>query len=116
MNEYDIASLIEELPDDLFKYNPLIEQLASTFMGCHSLRKVPVSSFDNNRKIKSFSQTFSGCYELEGESPYTIIDGVKYHLYERTLATDYFFKPDCHATFRVCTKLIDFDSMPNDCL
>lgn len=110
------CKLIEELPDDLFKYNPLIEQLASTFMGCHSLRKVPVSSFDNNRKIKSFRQTFSGCYELEGESPYTIIDGVKYHLYERTLATDYFFKPDCHATFRVCTKLIDFDSMPNDCL
>ena len=103
---------LEELPEGLFHNNPFIKDMSETFRGCSSLKRVPISIFDNNRKLENVSAIFEGC-ELEGESPYTIINGVKYHLYERSLATDYFYGLKGDNAFAACRKLTDYDSIPD---
>ena len=59
---------------------------------------------------------FKGCTGLTGESPYTMVDGVKVHLYERNDHLDIFTKiplKDAKGTFAECTGLSDYASMPD---
>ena len=51
------------------------------------------SKIINLNASKDFMYTFHSCHSVKGESPYTIIDGVKYHLYERHLNPDQFVTP-----------------------
>lgn len=59
--------------------------------------------------------TFNGCSALAGESPYTMIDDQKVHLYERPNYPEHFTTPtsfsDC---FMDCTGLTDFAQIPTD--
>ena len=87
------CSSLSEIPENLFAECKNVTSFGSTFDDCSSLTEIPVSIFDNNRKVKDFTQTFSSCNSVKGESPYTIIDGVKYHLYERYLNPDQFVTP-----------------------
>lgn len=100
------------IPEGLFRNNKDVNNFNSTFEDCVSLKHVPTGIFDNNRKVTEFFRTFGWCYELEGESPYTIIDGVKYHLYERHLNPDHFVNPlnfiNC---FAGCPNLAEWESM-----
>ena len=106
------------LPEGLFANNPNVTSFNSCFYNCYNLATVPVSIFDKNRMVTDFEDTFRNCYNFNGESPYTIIDGVKYHLYERVNAPDYFKAPtsyyDC---FRDCGyyngHLTDWDDIPS---
>ena len=53
-----------------------------------------------------------GCKALTGESPYTIVNDAKVHLYERTSALGFSTvstKTDC---FDGCTGLSDYGDMP----
>ena len=77
------------VPDDLFSYCHDADYFWQTFTDCVKLKELPVNVFDNNRKIKMFQEVFIFC-RIEGESPYTIINGRKIHLYERYLEPDYF--------------------------
>ena len=58
---------------------------------------------------------FNGCTSLTGESPYTTIGGVKYHLYERTSAnaetTGLKAITSFEAAFRGCTGLSDYSQI-----
>ena len=88
---------------------------ASTFNSCSNLINIPNNIFDNNRRVTSFYNTFYSCYNVVGESPYTIINGVKYHLYERSNNPDEFIKPtNFDNCFSGCSKLSDYQYIPND--
>lgn len=103
---------LKVLPEGLFRNNKDATQFDGTFQNCHALTIVPVNIFDNNRKVINFQYTFGWCYEMQGESPYTVIDGVKYHLYERHLNPDHFVKPiEYYHCFAECRYLTDFAEM-----
>lgn len=103
------------IPDGLFRNNSDIKSFCGAFHNCPSLTTVPTNIFDNNRKVINFQNTFGWCYELEGESPYTVIDGVKYHLYERHLNPDHFVKPiDYLNCFAECHYLDEWEEMKGD--
>ena len=108
------SSLIS-VPSELFSSSPEAYHFTYCFSNCTSLTEVPVSIFDNNRKAEYLVQTFYNCKSMKGESPYTEINGVKYHLYERSNAPDYFKSPKSYdACFNKCSKLSDYMSMPSE--
>lgn len=81
---------LKALPADLFAYFPDLQDFWQTFLDCSSLETLPASLFDNNRKLQSTQEMFF-CCGITGESPYTIIDGKKVHLYERWMYPDWFY-------------------------
>lgn len=85
---------------------------ATLFSGCTGLVTVPVSLFDQCKNVNSFANAFNGCIALTGESPYTLVNEVKVHLYERS--TDNGFKAPSTKTkcFFNCTGLSDYESIP----
>lgn len=85
---------------------------ATLFNGCTSLESVPAGLFDNCKAVNSFASTFAGCEALTGESPYTVVEGAKVHLYERS--ADNGFKAPSTKTkcFNGCTGLSDYESIP----
>ena len=116
------CSSLQSIPENLFQYCPKVKDFSSAFYYCISLKDIPAKLFekcpnvnsveyafsecditsipscifDNNRRITNFYRTFYGCYKVSGESPFTIIDGVKYHLYERHLCIDQFVRPESY--------------------
>lgn len=109
---FSYCSKIKEIPQDLFKSCTKAESFSETFAGMTYLEKVPADIFDNCRKVTDFSRTFSGCGNYSGESPYTKIDGVKYHLYERQLNPDQFIRPSSYrGCFTGCHKMEDYDNL-----
>ncbi len=87
------CSSITSIPSGLFDNCPNVNNFHYTFSHCVNLRTIPVSLFDNNRRVTNFRYTFYLSYNLNGESPYTVINGVKYHLYERVDNPDEFVAP-----------------------
>ena len=84
---------LTDIPENLFAPCPDIEDLESAFRECVNLTSLPAGLFDHNRRIRSFALTFWGCWDLRGESPYTLVDGQKVHLYERSAHPDHFVAP-----------------------
>ena len=72
-----------------------------------------VSLFDASKGITAVNFLFAGCSGLTGESPYTLVEGVKIHLYERT-TTNGFTKAITSRTkcFNGCTGLTDYEAIP----
>lgn len=107
------CSSLEEIPEGLFSGLTEVTSFSAAFRNCTALRTIPVSLFDNNTKVINFGNTFNGCTALEGESPYTLVGGVKVHLYERADDTGNFTKPTTTtACFKGATKLTDYNSIP----
>ncbi|MCS2444931.1 hypothetical protein NXU86_10060 [Phocaeicola vulgatus] len=51
---------------------------------------------------------------MKGESPYTVVEGKKVHLYERELYPELFEEPGLHfGVFEYCTGLTDYANMPS---
>ena len=106
---------ISSIPENLFANNPNATSFNFTFVGCSSLQSIPEKLFDNNRKVADFYSTFAGCSALTGESPYTMIDGQKVHLYERQNYPEHFTTPtDSQDCFYGCNKLADFAQIPTN--
>ena len=106
------CSKLTSIPESLFDNCPNVSRFNGIFSFCSDLKSVPVSIFDNNRRVTDFSNTFYCCYSVVGESPYTVINGVKYHLYERVDNPDEFVAP---ISYQVCfsgTGFSDKDQMP----
>lgn len=99
-------------PDNCsFEY---LNNAKSAFEDCKGLRTVAVDIFDYALNISDFSFMFKGCASLEGESPFTLVDGSKIHLYERH-NNDMFVAPESYTeAFRGCNKLEDYDKIPGD--
>lgn len=108
------CSSLKSLPADLFSYLPNLKWFWQTFCFCSALETIPVSIFDNNRKIQDTQEMFF-CCGLTGESPYTVIEGKKVHLYERWMYPDWFY-PISKTYNRAFTgnNFVDQDSMPEN--
>ena len=109
---FEQCNHLTSIPEGLFDNCPDVNSFSWTFYSCDMLKSVPVSIFDNNRRVTDFSYTFSDCYHVVGESPYSVINGVKYHLYERVDNPDEFVAP---ISYQVCfsgTGFSDKDQMP----
>ena len=112
---------LTSIPVGLFDNCPNVTDFTHTFLECSSLTSIPVSLFDNNLKVEGFEGTFEDCTRLQGESPYTVIDGPKYHLYERKQRPDYFATPKessydneiSNGCFNGCTGLSDYNDIPS---
>lgn len=137
---------LKSLPEGLFANNPAIESFEETFAectqletipeslfsavgtkttsiafsycfyGCSALKTIPVGLFDTVRRISFIDCCFAGCSAVKGESPYTMIDGRKVHLYERVQGTDFPRIPSNKTAhqgcFADCTGLTDYASIP----
>ncbi len=105
---------LTEIPSGLFANNESITTVSYVFNGCTGLTAIPAGLFDNNTLVKTFSYAFKGCSGITGESPYSLIDGVKVHLYERSDYPDYFTAPTSTTQcFNGCTQMSDYDSLPS---
>ena len=106
---------LKTIPESLFENNIYTNYINYTFYGCTSLESVPVTIFDNCKDIIVSNSTFYGCSSLTGESPYTIIDGEKIHLYERINYLNYFSEIVSNRyCFTGCTNLTDYADIPDD--
>lgn len=103
------------IPAGLFSDCSAALDFSDTFAGCTSLASIPAGLFDSCRKVESFSGTFQADSKIEGESPYTLINGTKVHLYERSDYKDEFTSQtiDGSGCFGGCTKLSDYSTMPS---
>lgn len=99
---------LESVPEGLFAPLAGATNFNSAFLNCTALKSVPVSLFDNNKAVTNFGKTFSGCSALTGESPYTVIDGVDCHLYERGGYSDFATVKTTAGCFLGCTGLDDY--------
>ncbi len=104
---------IETIPASLFASNPAVTSFSGTFQNCTSLTGIPAGLFDNTVKATNFSKTFSGCTAVSGESPYTSVNGVKVHLYERS-APEFTAPTSFKSCFAGCTGLSDYETMKAD--
>ena len=113
------CSALATIPEKLFANCPKVTSFSRTFLACKTLKSVPAGLFDNNRKVTDFGSRFYGlfhnCSALTGESPYTVIDGQKVHLYERANYPEHFTAPsNVHNTFRECYNLTDYNQIPSN--
>jgi len=103
---------LKEIPAGLFDNCPWADNFFGTFQNCESLTEIPVGLFDNSLRADTFSMTFAGCKNLTGESPYTVVDGKKVHLYERDGILGGFKKPEHgYNCFSGCSGLSDFSDI-----
>lgn len=108
----DCTSLTE-IPENLFKNNVDLMSFRCAFEGCKNLNSIPVTLLDNNRKLFDCGSAFADCVSLTGESPYTMIQGNKVHLYERDKYPFEFAEITQYAAcFNKATSLTDYDIMP----
>lgn len=102
------------IPEGLFDNNPDITDASCLFWECKSLSVVPINLFDHNRKLNNINLIFGECNKLQCESPYTLINGKKVHLYERNQYLDDFsFIGEYVQAFRGASFL-DSDRIPNN--
>lgn len=102
------------IPEGLFDHCTKVTNFYGTFDWCSALQSIPAGLFDKCTLVTSFVYTFRAC-SLSGESPYTIINGVKVHLYERYLYPQYFTAPTAYnLCFYKSEGLTDYGSIPSD--
>ena len=111
---YECSSLTT-LPEGLFNHNANVSDISQAFSHCSKLKQIPVSLFDHMRMLQTTSELFYNCNMLTGESPYTVVNGQKVHLYERQNYPTEFLKIDNHSnTYLNCTGLSDYGSIPDE--
>lgn len=91
----ECASL-KEIPAALFAGMPALEELEYCFQHCTALTSLPAELFDNNRNLKYLDYCFMNCPQLTGETPNTLVEGNKVHLYERKNYPDFFYSPSSY--------------------
>lgn len=114
---FDGCTALEEVGEDFFFNGEKLTGITNLFRDCAALKSVQTDLFDTCTKLKSITRAFSGCSSLTGESPYTVIDGKKYHLYDRTTenaeATGFTALTSTASCFLGCTQLSDYDRIPD---
>lgn len=101
------------VPADLFARFENTTYISQIFENCTSLESLPVGLFDSMTQLVNVSKAFSGCVNFTGESPYTVVNGEKIHLYERAPENG-FVKIEKNFTdcFKNCTKIADRAQIP----
>lgn len=115
---FQACTSIEEIPARLFANVPSNNtsvNFSYCFAECASLKSIPTGLFDTAKKAQSFNFCFAACTALTGESPYTNVDGIKVHLYERKTLYQLGFNNRISGTncFYNCTGLSDYNNIPS---
>lgn len=109
---FDDCVKLSHLREGIFNNLGHISDFSSCFEGCTALETVPASLFDYCRKIKNADSLFEGCSNMTSESPYTMVDGNKVHLYERDQHPDEFVPVERFGEcFYRCEKLADYQTI-----
>lgn len=109
------CSSLSAIPAGLFDDNCTeAVQFTRSFYHCSSLSAVPTGLFDNCTAITDFIQCFEGCTSLAGETPYTMVDGKKVRLWERSPKNGFSKVYTRASCFNGCTKLSDYAEIPDD--
>lgn len=106
------CSALENVPAGLFRNFESVTIITQMFENCTSLRSLPVEMFDNMRKITTATSAFNGCSAFTGESPYTMVEGEKVHLYERSTANGFSAVTKYTDCFEGCTQMADYANIP----
>lgn len=113
---FDGCTSLRQVGEKMLVGATKLTSILNLFRNCSSLTAIPVSMFDEAVKLKTLTSTFEGCISLEGESPYTVVNGVRYHLYDRTpenaAASGLTAITAALSSFKGCTKLSDYDKIP----
>ena len=102
---------LTSVPEGIFDGLVKVTNFNSLFSGCTSLTTVPVSIFDDCTAVTNFGKTFGDCTSLAGESPYTEVDGVRCHLYERGGSSAFATVKTTAGCFTGCTGLADYQTI-----
>lgn len=105
------CTALRTVPANLFTGLTAVTNFNSTFLGCTALESVPTSIFDDNKAVTNFGKTFSGCTALHGESPYTMVDGTKVHLYQRNENAAFTEVKTMSGCFTDCNGLSDYTTI-----
>ena len=66
---FSACNYLTNIPEDLFKNNPNLLNISGSFYGNNDLKTVPLNLFNNNLKLENVSYCFSDCFNLESELP-----------------------------------------------
>ena len=103
------CSALKTIPANLFYGSQNVDNFNTAFFQCTSLTTIPVGLFDFCKRVTDFSWTFGKCKNARGESPYTLINGKKIHLYERNNYPSLFTRVRVMTgCFSECSSLTDF--------
>lgn len=109
------CSSLESVPAGLLANCPSLTKLVSTFSGCSALKEIPPQLFDSCSNLSVVEGVFMNCSALGGESPYTMHDGAKVHLYERNMFPARFTPvASGYLCFFGCGGLSDYATMPDN--
>lgn len=109
------CTALRDIPEKLFENNTLVTTMIEAFAGCKNLQRIPAGLFDSMRCLQGIQSLFKDCSSLTGESPYTLINGEKVHLYERKDYPNEFSEITNHTSaFNNCTNLTDYESIPSN--
>ena len=102
------------IPDGLFANCTAAKTFNTCFADCTSLTAIPDGLFANCTAVTVFRSCFSGCSSLTGETPYTMVDGKKIKLWERSPENGFATVNDYDVCFDGCTGLSDYAEIPAD--
>lgn len=105
---------LTDIPEGLFRNASEITTAQEVFSGCTSLKSIPADIFDDCKNIRNVSRAFFGCSSLKGESPYTLVEGRKIHLYERDGSNSLSKIEEYSECFGGCTGLDDYATISSD--
>ena len=108
---YDCSSLTA-IPEGLFDHCTAVTDLYFCFYKCSSLTAIPVGLFDHCTVVTNFFKCFYKCSSLTGETPYTIVDGKKVKLWERSPENGFVKISSDSKCFIGCTGLSDYAEIP----
>lgn len=111
-NSFQNCTALTSVGNNVFKGCTQVTTYGNLFFSCTALESVPANIFDDSKKVTGFGGTFRNCTKLAVESPYTLVEGNKVHLYERSLNTAVFTKPTTTSgCFYGCTALTDWTTI-----
>lgn len=108
------CTALKSVPEGLFDDFSGVTTMNQMFENCTSLESLPTGIFDSMVKVTSANQVFNGCSAFTGESPYTLVDGEKVHLYERSTDNGFAVIKNHKNTFTGCEKMADYAFIPID--
>ena len=112
---FSSCASLTSIPNGLFDNCTSVQSFNGAFAGCVSLTSIPTDLFDCNRMVLNFQNTFRECSNIKGESPYTVINGIKFHLYDRYKDVDQFVTPlETRGCFKNCKGLKDYNDIPSE--
>lgn len=106
------CSALKNVPEGMFDNLTGVTIISQMFENCTSLETLPAGLFDKMTAIKTASKTFNGCTAFTGESPYTLIEGNKIHLYDRAPANGFTAITSFADCFKNCANIADLNLIP----